>query len=93
MLDLVNSKACRGVDIIPLHSIHKCLMRCVQPGAVMFNDPLDLDQCRRLVQLLSETVFPFQCAHGRWVSHFSAGILDSATGFLGVILADVTAGL
>jgi DNA mismatch repair protein MLH3 len=31
----------------------------------MFNDPLSLDQCQRLVSQLSEAVFPFQCAHGR----------------------------
>ncbi|KAH7930648.1 hypothetical protein BV22DRAFT_1124687 [Leucogyrophana mollusca] len=45
LLDLVNSKACRG--------------------AIMFNDPLTLDQCKRLVKHLSDTAFPFQCAHGR----------------------------
>ncbi|KZT35570.1 hypothetical protein SISSUDRAFT_157245 [Sistotremastrum suecicum HHB10207 ss-3] len=45
LLDLVNSKACRG--------------------AIMFNDPLELDQCERLVSQLSKTVYPFQCAHGR----------------------------
>ncbi|KAG9101361.1 DNA mismatch repair protein [Ceratobasidium sp. 370] len=45
LLELVNSKACRG--------------------AIMFNDPLDLSQCEHLIQQLSETVFPFQCAHGR----------------------------
>ncbi|KAG8714261.1 DNA mismatch repair protein [Ceratobasidium sp. 394] len=45
LLELVNSKACRG--------------------AIMFNDPLDLGQCKHLMQQLSETVFPFQCAHGR----------------------------
>jgi DNA mismatch repair protein MLH3 len=31
----------------------------------MFNDPLSLDQCQRLVLQLSRAVFPFQCAHGR----------------------------
>ncbi|KAJ3874681.1 hypothetical protein F5051DRAFT_87327 [Lentinula edodes] len=45
LLDLVNSKACRG--------------------AIMFNDTLTNEQCIRLVHQLSETVFPFQCAHGR----------------------------
>ncbi|KAJ3981747.1 hypothetical protein F5890DRAFT_1533745 [Lentinula detonsa] len=45
LLDLVNSKACRG--------------------AIMFNDSLSREQCIRLVHQLSETVFPFQCAHGR----------------------------
>lgn len=48
LLDLVNSKACRG--------------------AIMFNDSLTLDQCRKLVTQLAETAFPFQCAHGRCVS-------------------------
>ncbi|KAG2155051.1 uncharacterized protein EDB93DRAFT_1130961 [Suillus bovinus] len=45
LLDLINSKACRG--------------------AVMFNDPLSLEQCERLVRNLAGTAFPFQCAHGR----------------------------
>ncbi|KAG2156312.1 hypothetical protein DEU56DRAFT_766489 [Suillus clintonianus] len=45
LLDLINSKACRG--------------------AVMFNDPLSLEQCQRLVRHLAATAFPFQCAHGR----------------------------
>jgi len=45
LLDLVNSKACRG--------------------AIMFNDSLTIEQCQRLVRKLSETAFPFQCAHGR----------------------------
>ncbi|KEP54327.1 putative DNA mismatch repair protein [Rhizoctonia solani 123E] len=34
-------------------------------GAIMFNDPLDRPQCQRLIMQLGETVFPFQCAHGR----------------------------
>ncbi|KZT24590.1 hypothetical protein NEOLEDRAFT_1170128 [Neolentinus lepideus HHB14362 ss-1] len=34
-------------------------------GAIMFNDSLSLEQCERLVQKLSNTAFPFQCAHGR----------------------------
>ncbi|KAI9574792.1 hypothetical protein HD554DRAFT_2050106 [Boletus coccyginus] len=45
LLNLINSKACRG--------------------AIMFNDPLNTEQCERLVKQLSTTVFPFQCAHGR----------------------------
>ncbi|OBZ76501.1 DNA mismatch repair protein MLH3 [Grifola frondosa] len=45
LLELVNSKACRG--------------------AIMFNDPLTLEQCERLVRELAETALPFQCAHGR----------------------------
>lgn len=45
LLELVNSRACRG--------------------AIMFNDALSIDQCERLMSQLSETAFPFQCAHGR----------------------------
>ncbi|PPQ78227.1 hypothetical protein CVT25_015546 [Psilocybe cyanescens] len=45
LLDLINSKACRG--------------------AIMFNDTLSITQCKHLVQQLSDTAFPFQCAHGR----------------------------
>ncbi|KAL4260038.1 DNA mismatch repair MutL/HexB family protein [Pleurotus pulmonarius] len=45
LVELVNSKACRG--------------------AIMFNDTLTLAQCERLLRQLSQTVFPFQCAHGR----------------------------
>lgn len=45
LLDLINSKACRG--------------------AIMFNDLLSVPQCTKLMKHLSETAFPFQCAHGR----------------------------
>lgn len=45
MLELANSKACRG--------------------AIMFEDRLSHDQCDRLIQQLSQTRFPFMCAHGR----------------------------
>lgn len=34
-------------------------------GAIMFNDPLSIEQCERLLAQLAETAFPFQCAHGR----------------------------
>ncbi|KAJ5281447.1 hypothetical protein N7478_006819 [Penicillium angulare] len=34
-------------------------------GAIMFNDPLSIDDCRALVSRLSKCAFPFQCAHGR----------------------------
>ncbi|PVF96474.1 hypothetical protein CPB86DRAFT_807713 [Serendipita vermifera] len=45
LLELVNSRACRG--------------------AIMFNDVLAKDKCARLVKQLAESLFPFQCAHGR----------------------------
>ncbi|KAJ5355491.1 uncharacterized protein N7496_012703 [Penicillium cataractarum] len=34
-------------------------------GAIMFNDPLSLQECEELVTRLSRCAFPFQCAHGR----------------------------
>ncbi|EPS31156.1 hypothetical protein PDE_06111 [Penicillium oxalicum 114-2] len=45
ILDLLNSRACRG--------------------AIMFNDPLAINECEALVARLSRCAFPFQCAHGR----------------------------
>ncbi|KAF9021517.1 hypothetical protein BDZ89DRAFT_1115916 [Hymenopellis radicata] len=54
LLDLVNSKACRA----PSEAI-------ILPGAIMFNDTLTIEQCQKLVRQLADTVFPFQCAHGR----------------------------
>ncbi|KAI0306999.1 hypothetical protein B0F90DRAFT_1622599 [Multifurca ochricompacta] len=53
LLELVNSRACRG--------------------AIMFNDPLSIEQCERLISQLTETVFPFQCAHGRLVRPLGSG--------------------
>ncbi|KAI4522384.1 hypothetical protein K525DRAFT_238039 [Schizophyllum commune Loenen D] len=34
-------------------------------GAIMFNDPLSIPQCEKLIKQLTEMAFPFQCAHGR----------------------------
>lgn len=34
-------------------------------SAIMFNDPLSLEECEALVSRLSRCAFPFQCAHGR----------------------------
>ncbi|TEB35750.1 hypothetical protein FA13DRAFT_1376732 [Coprinellus micaceus] len=48
LVELINSKACRG--------------------AIMFNDELSREQCERLISQLALTAFPFQCAHGRFVS-------------------------
>lgn len=33
----------------------------------MFNDPLTPIQTSHLIRQLSATLFPFQCAHGRFV--------------------------
>lgn len=35
-------------------------------SAIMFNDVLTRQQCQKLVDLVSECVYPFQCAHGRY---------------------------
>lgn len=34
-------------------------------SAIMFNDVLNVDECRNLISRLAQCVFPFQCAHGR----------------------------
>ncbi|CAK4026329.1 DNA mismatch repair MLH3 [Lecanosticta acicola] len=34
-------------------------------SAIMFNDPLPIEQCQDLVEKLSHCTFPFVCAHGR----------------------------
>jgi len=34
-------------------------------GAIMFNDPLSMEECKVLVSRLAKCAFPFQCAHGR----------------------------
>ena len=34
-------------------------------SAIMFNDVLDIQQCKELVSRLAECALPFQCAHGR----------------------------
>ncbi|CAG8181719.1 unnamed protein product [Penicillium nalgiovense] len=33
--------------------------------AIMFNDPLNIEECQALVSNLARCAFPFQCAHGR----------------------------
>lgn len=35
-------------------------------SAIMFNDVLTHQQCQKLIDLVSECVHPFQCAHGRY---------------------------
>jgi DNA mismatch repair protein MLH3 len=62
ILELINSRACRSEQSIPLTDEASKL---TYPGAVMFNDPLTREQCSDLVQRLAACAFPFQCAHGR----------------------------
>lgn len=51
------------------YHVHSCEMTSADAieGAIMFNDPLSIEQCERLMIQLSGTAFPFQCAHGRLV--------------------------
>jgi DNA mismatch repair ATPase MutL len=49
-------------------------------GAIMFNDPLSIEQCERLMTQLAETAFPFQCAHGRLVLSVNRSLTWSLTG-------------
>lgn len=37
-------------------------------NAIMFNDSLTDPQCQKLIDLVSDCAFPFQCAHGRYTS-------------------------
>ena len=67
LLELVNSKACRGTYGYFLSTTNE--FETFFLGAIMFNDTLTLDQCVRLVEQLSETALPFQCAHGRFVKN------------------------
>jgi len=57
----------KGVQRFHVHSC-EANFADVAEGAIMFNDPLSIEQCERLMIQLSETAFPFQCAHGRSVS-------------------------
>lgn len=56
MVELANSKACRGTFD---------LRDALTPGAIMFEDRLDPDQCARLVTQLADARNPWICAHGR----------------------------
>jgi DNA mismatch repair protein MLH3 len=55
-----------------IHRIHSCPQGLLDMlnsracrSAIMFNDPLSLEQCETLVRKLANCMFPFQCAHGR----------------------------
>lgn len=77
LLELINSKACRGSSCASL----RVITANVYSGAIMFNDSLTIDQCERLISQLSDTALPFQCAHGRYVvTDFSLQLpIDLAT--------------
>ncbi|EPE34777.1 ATPase of HSP90 chaperone/DNA topoisomerase II/histidine kinase [Glarea lozoyensis ATCC 20868] len=55
-----------------IHHIHHCPQGLLDMlnsracrSAIMFNDPLSIEQCKKLVKRLADCHFPFQCAHGR----------------------------
>lgn len=58
-----------GVWVERLSQIPKPLVEMANSracrGALMFNDPLTMDECKTLVQRLAECKWPFMCAHGR----------------------------
>ncbi|KAG2392386.1 hypothetical protein C9374_012638 [Naegleria lovaniensis] len=45
--------------------IHEIMNSKACRGAIMFGDALSNEQCRELIQKLSQCTLPFQCAHGR----------------------------
>jgi DNA mismatch repair ATPase MutL len=46
-------------------SVNRVLASKACRTAIKFGDPLPLKACQELIQQLSATSFPFQCAHGR----------------------------
>lgn len=58
LVELVNSRACRGAD-------DECRTQLNDAGAIMFGDELSVAQAERLIAQLAQTRLPFQCAHGR----------------------------
>ena len=67
MLDMLNSRACRSESVHEPAVPGRIANGPRTKGAIMFNDPLSVEECQGLVSRLAECVFPFQCAHGRSV--------------------------
>lgn len=78
LIDLIRAHVWRedasktGTELSLLDQIARCPRGLVEMinsracrSAIMFNDVLDLDQCKQLLSDLSKCVLPFQCAHGR----------------------------
>ncbi|POR36416.1 DNA mismatch repair protein [Tolypocladium paradoxum] len=80
ILELLHSRSCRSEHPHPAPAV-PCT-DTASPGAIMFNDALSRDECRRLVQRLARCAFPFQCAHGR-PSMAPLADLGSGTGRVG----------
>ncbi|ORY45425.1 hypothetical protein LY90DRAFT_671538 [Neocallimastix californiae] len=54
----------RKLDFIP-SSIYDILCSLACHKAIKFDDPLNLKECREIVEQMPSLKFPFQCAHGR----------------------------
>ena len=67
ILDLIDSKACRGryPGLIVTCRLRLTTPRDTPSGAIMFGDRLSLAQGADLVRRLAQTKLPLQCAHGR----------------------------
>lgn len=68
IVDLINSRSCRSESelyYIPFLPLARGLYSDMSTGAIMFNDPLNIDECSHLLDRLMRCAFPFQCAHGR----------------------------
>ena len=66
--NVLNSQACRGmVDFVFNLFFLKFFLyyHFFSLGAIMFNDPLDRDECLDMIRELKNCKIPFQCAHGR----------------------------
>ena len=66
--NVLNSQACRGmVDFLFNLFFLKFFLyyHFFSLGAIMFNDPLDRDECLNMIRELKNCKIPFQCAHGR----------------------------
>lgn len=46
-------------------SVNRILSSKACRTAIKFGDPIPFQECEKLIQQLSKTSFPFQCAHGR----------------------------
>lgn len=64
LTDILATQACHGKsqDLPMLGSIADI---GTHVGAIKFNDPLTMNECRQLLESLSHCKLPFQCAHGR----------------------------
>jgi hypothetical protein len=51
--------------LTPIFTVHCNFLVSLSLGAIKFNDRLSLEESCRLIEALSLSQLPFQCAHGR----------------------------